>query len=369
MPAIMAVASVAAFDRRAALAFMRDHSAGFVLGTVFLVWALTTSAWTLHADHGQAFRLAGVVVIGITLLASLRSSRAKPMVRAAAIAAALTTSLLLTAFAMSATFVEAVAPSHPELFQRGLSRGFAILATICWPAFAAALKLRRWRIPAFLVLAATVSGALMLSGTDAPLLAFLFVGIPLFAIGAWLKGRAVFLTFSALAIWLCIAPTATPLLWPSSLASHSDIPQSWRHRALIWSHTSDRIAQNPLMGYGLDSSRAFPDRLEFDGHLIKAIPLHPHSASLQIWLETGAIGAMLGAAALLTVGAGLARIFEHDRLGAAAVCSCAAAFALVSNVSFGVWQEWWLCTGFLGVMLLSSLHTDAEDRRAVAGST
>ena len=54
---------------------------------------------------------------------------------------------------------------------------------------------------------------------------------------------------------------------------------------------------------------------------MRGIPLHPHSGSLQIWYETGAVGAVLAALALLAGGWALARAFKDNRLGAAAAAA------------------------------------------------
>ena len=67
------------------------------------------------------------------------------------------------------------------------------------------------------------------------------------------------------------------------------------HRLLIWSFTGDRIAERPLTGWGLDASRAIPGGRDPIRPGEAWMPLHPHNAALQLWLELGAPGGRTGA--------------------------------------------------------------------------
>jgi O-antigen ligase len=75
---------------------------------------------------------------------------------------------------------------------------------------------------------------------------------------------------------------------------------------------------------------------------VQILPLHPHNAALQVWLELGAVGAALAAALAWLLGVAAAR----------ATCPAAAAGALASGavtamLSFGAWQAWWIAAGLL----------------------
>ena len=65
------------------------------------------------------------------------------------------------------------------------------------------------------------------------------------------------------------------------------------HRLLIWSFVGDRIAEHPLAGWGLNSSRAIPGGKDPIEPGASWLPLHPHNAPLQLWLELGVPGAVL----------------------------------------------------------------------------
>src|SRR5262249_38949885 len=106
---------------------------------------------------------------------------------------------------------------------------------------------------------------------------------------------------------------------------------------------------------GLDASRAVTDRLQVRDVNIRAIPLHPHSASLQIWFETGAVGAALAAGTLIAAGFALSRLLANNRPTAAASCATLASLGLIANVSFGLWQEWWIATMFIAAALTAAI--------------
>lgn len=131
------------------------------------------------------------------------------------------------------------------------------------------------------------------------------------------------------------------------------LPSSWQHRFYIWNFVSNRIMEKPLLGWGFDSSRHFPNvkgylhfftstgQISYTDTHTSLIPLHPHNGFLQLWLEEGFLGILLF---LSMVGFGvrwflktLSSVQEKalfmGGLGMLFVPFC---------VSFGIWQTWWL---------------------------
>jgi O-antigen ligase len=123
------------------------------------------------------------------------------------------------------------------------------------------------------------------------------------------------------------------------------------HRLLIWSFAGDRIAERPLTGWGLDSSRAIPggDDPIRPGEVW--MPLHPHNAALQVWLELGAPGAVLFALLAAIVWGALARVEWPRLFAAAAGASLTIAFVGCFG-TYGIWQEWWLGTLLFSLFLI-----------------
>jgi len=135
------------------------------------------------------------------------------------------------------------------------------------------------------------------------------------------------------------------------------LPESAAHRLLIWDFVSQRIAERPLLGWGMDASRAIPGgtghpeaaMLAEYGLTAKAgwfagaqlLPLHPHNLGLQAWLELGAVGAFLLAALLAAL--------ALSATGPAA-CGAYAAGLVVAMLSYGAWQYWWVAAMLLAIV-------------------
>jgi O-antigen ligase len=134
------------------------------------------------------------------------------------------------------------------------------------------------------------------------------------------------------------------------------------HRLLIWSFAGDRIAERPLTGWGLDSSRAIPGGDEPIRPGENWMPLHPHNAGLQVWLELGAPGAVLFALLSAIAWGALARVPWPALFAAAAGASLANAF-LGCFVTYGVWQEWWVGTFAFSLFLILVMARVAAERR------
>jgi O-antigen ligase len=127
------------------------------------------------------------------------------------------------------------------------------------------------------------------------------------------------------------------------------LPDSWEQRVGYWTYAMARIADHPWRGWGLDASRMFSPH----------ITLHPHNGALQVWLELGAIGAVLAALIWTFAFRTLAR--DARSLVAAGAAASGAVYLFFGLVSFGVWQEWWLALGAL-VAVVAALGDGVEDR-------
>ena len=89
----------------------------------------------------------------------------------------------------------------------------------------------------------------------------------------------------------------------------------------------------------------------------KAIPMHPHNAPLQWWLELGVIGALLGA--LINYQClGYIRSLQGG-MKAALTLSLFINVSFVAYVNLGFWQNWWLSSlWILGGIMASYIRSD-----------
>src|SRR5258708_35758154 len=119
-----------------------------------------------------------------------------------------------------------------------------------------------------------------------------------------------------------------------------------------WAGTGKGVGGGPWGGWGRGGARAIPGgKIEIRSGQ-DWLPLHPHDAALQLWLELGAPGAILFAlfAGLLWLRLGKA---PWPRLYAAAAGGSLFAATAVAASAWGIWQEWWL--GALGLALFATL--------------
>jgi len=148
----------------------------------------------------------------------------------------------------------------------------------------------------------------------------------------------------------------------------ASLPPSAVHRLVIWDFAAARIAEKPLAGWGLEASRAMPggraqpdaatlDRLNINAPAqraflvlphVEVMPLHPHNGALQLWLELGGIGALIGAALMLALGVAASRS-AAPAVGAGMLASA----AVTGMLSFGLWQAWWVASLLLAMIALA----------------
>lgn len=181
------------------------------------------------------------------------------------------------------------------------------------------------------------------SESDAAVLGLAIVGVtfPM----AWYAPRLTF-TLAALGFLaaVCLSPfigfisaqLITPAMHQKMASSHS------KEREQLWQSFGYVVQQKPLFGTGFGVS---PRML--DTTVAKKVPFkhrwmlnigHPHNAALQIWVELGAVGAVLALGiALLT----LRMLWNLPHLSRSASLALMAGAAPVALVGHGAWQGWW----------------------------
>lgn len=189
-------------------------------------------------------------------------------------------------------------------------------------------------------------------------------GILLTARVALVAGVAAFLFFLAfgahgaaiIAAQVALLVIAMPWLPANLLSPHlyeawlPDIRFSGLHRLYIWQFAAERVAEHPLIGWGLDASRSMPGGQEIipvPGSNGPNMPLHPHNGIMQVWVELGLIGALLLAALLVQTIRAISRS-GADRLAQAAALGAFVTGLVFFSAAFGAWQGWWVGTMALG---------------------
>ena len=219
-------------------------------------------------------------------------------------------------------------------------------------------------IPTILVCAALI----FITYADAIKLSFAVAIIVFFTALAWPRWFPRIMCL-AITVGVLGAPLI-PSLFPNPLVPSKSLEwlsPSSAHRILIWQNTARHIKQKPLLGSGLDATRGLynsEDRVEykFSSEVSGAeeyqvsfepIPLHPHNAVLQVWLELGAVGALISLGLLLAI---LRAIYIglSVRVERAVSIGMFTATVSLACLSFGIWQGWWLSAILLSLAYFAS---------------
>lgn len=359
IPAVLGVAGIIA--GLGALAATRPSRIVYWLETkpfflftflAFFAWVIASSAWSDYSDHGQALRLGATVGLGLLFVAGAHAS--PRWARAAGVAAFVVLAAFLSVEALwDLPLARSAQPEAPiGNLQGHLNRGTIVLLALTWATASSLLISGRANAARMTLL---LSALLMLPyGQLASFIAF-GAGLAAYGIAFAAPRLALWAVTGGLAFWAVAAPFLSPVLLadPRLVAG---LPESWEIRAAMWKHISARALEQPLLGHGLDASRAVTDRIDINGVDMPAIQLHPHSGSLQIWFETGGVGAALAAAALVAGGWSMTRVLGRHRPAAAAAAATIAALGVIANVSYGVWQEWWNTAMFYAAAMIAALN-------------
>jgi exopolysaccharide production protein ExoQ len=324
-----------------------------------LLWGTASALWSVNPVRSLvvAARLAGLFAVGLALAAGAGMVAAPRrltflLLIGMALGIAMVAIELATAGGLS-SLVSDRAYRPTQLNQASIS--FALLV---FPASALLISLGQ-AIFATLLATATAVTVYVLAGTSAKalLLAGLAMGLLLHRARPVVAGATV-----AISVLVIIAAPLTfaRLERVPGLGETADsFKISAGHRLLIWSFAGDRIAERPVTGWGLDASRAIPGGDDPIRPGEPWLPLHPHNAALQVWLELGAPGAALFALLAAIVWGALARVEWPPLFAAAAGASLTIAF-IGCFATYGIWQEWWLGTLSFSLFLVLVMARAAD---------
>ncbi|WP_376087925.1 O-antigen ligase family protein [Roseomonas sp. CCTCC AB2023176] len=363
------------------------RDAASVLAILLFAWAAVTAFWSPSPAGGvfEAARLAGFALLGggaATAAAALpeagRRRVGTALLASVALGLALGVADMLTGHAIRGAVRGMRAPPVEIVF--GLKPSGSVLALLL-PLAVVVPGLPGIARVALAVIGA--AGVIALPGDSAKIAAVL--GLLVTGAAWWLPGRWL---ARAIGMGLAAVMLAAPLVFAAVLDSRvipaERIAVSAAHRLIIWDYALRRIADRPVLGWGMDSSRAIPggqDRPDAaaltriglvpgsersalfapDGRF-NVMPLHPHNAFLQVWLELGAVGAVLAAGLLSALGFAAGRLPPAVRAGA---CGAMTSAAVSGLLSYGVWQPWWI--GGLLLAIAAAAGIKAREERAVAG--
>lgn len=238
------------------------------------------------------------------------------------------------------------------------NRNMAALALALWPMLLmmrTGLKRDRGMI-ATAIIVVCVLVTLGLSKHETSLIALAASAVVL-AIGfVWPKLALSIVAAGWVVATLLVVPLASWGAHGAQLYSAQWLPNSARHRVVLWAYTAEQVQHRPLHGVGAASTKAIDARrgpkvepLAGTQYEWRSGP-HAHNVFLQTWYELGAIGAMLLCAAGLATIAVLSRLPLMAQPYAAAQLTTAGALAAFS---WGMWQAWFLGAFAVAAVLMT----------------
>lgn len=185
--------------------------------------------------------------------------------------------------------------------------------------------------------------------------------------------------FSTLAVYVCTAPILLGWGLAQIRALGVPLPQSFFSRTYSWELVRSKINEAPLAGHGLEASHTWRDTfgdhpawladavarydesVEFAWEVYPVIPVHPHNMPLQVWAETGMIGATLGAIFLFFLGWRLKAPKDWSPVTRYAAAGLIGANIAVCSFAYSMWNEaFWASVVIAAAVILLQARHDGE---------
>ncbi|HEV2550190.1 MAG TPA: O-antigen ligase family protein [Stellaceae bacterium] len=364
-------------DPRGSLAACRRLAAPLALLVALALWGAASALWSIVPGHSlfEALRFLGISAAGAVVLgeAGALAPGGRARVDAAVVAGAALAFVLLQLELWDGQAIGRWLHHIPEgrFFFYAYDRGVVMLVLIAWPVMALAhRRFGFWgpgavAILVLLTLAAFYSQAAVLAmvmGIAASVLAW---RVPRFVATMMIVGAIA----SAFVLPSVLPDGETIARWQAAVPMRKSGP----HRLAIWHFVAARMSERPVLGWGMDASRAIPggEALVQDvvpalqlGPMAQILPLHPHNAALQWRLELGVPGTVIALAFLaLALSRAAGAVRRVSGLG------FAGAGLIVAMLSYGAWQAWWLSSLWLGASFIAATATaPPENRRRRGGA-
>lgn len=363
LAAIAGVAALVALAGRWRTALPDAARGAFAAAAVLSLWAIASALWAFApaAALMGGLRLAALVIALAAIVAAAASlpAEGRGWVSRALVGGVIVGAVLLVVELFGGAPLNnalrgfPVPPRNAEVTKPAAT----LLVLLAGPALLAVYARAGWRWAA--ALGAGLAAAVLASTSEAARLG-LIAAIGAGGLALALPGVARRVLPAALALAVLAGP---PLLDQVARGATRAgmLPLSAVHRTLIWDYAAERAAERPFAGFGMDAARALPggrenpdvarlDALGIQGAprafflaaprgLAELIPLHTHSMPLQIRLELGFVGLALFAVFAFLAGRAAAALPGRGALAAGAAIGASA--AVVSLLSYGVWQHWW----------------------------
>lgn len=271
------------------------------LAGLFVALSWLGLLWTISPARTLSGALQASLVLPAAL-AFLAVARAYPAGAAGRLAgvmsAAFLTGMLILLSDRLDHFLLLRAVDGPHVWPTKYNRGIDYFTLLLLPTLGFCMARRHWRVAGLLCLTAAVTVA---CGRNLTAQLALPCAALIMAIGAFAPRLIAILLALATSIEALGLPFAMRLVTRFRPAVVPHIKISGVERLEIWDYLSAHVLQRPVLGWGLWTSRLLPATPEQVAHFIKAAGsgIYPHNQWLELWVETGLPGVLLGLAFVL----------------------------------------------------------------------
>lgn len=337
------------------------------VGFVFIAWAALSEFWApgdrqlisgslIEGDFSvEARGLSFFLLAATSALTIAGTLRAAPSPKASGIVAVMLgvqAALVILSPYLSGYVLSAVYGEDVKGLQEGaqnVGRGANTLA-LGLPLLLPMLVFG-WKVPGAVLAAALMLGsavAFQLLGSHSALFA---IGGMALAVGliALMPRTGFRWLFGGLAGYIAAAPVLFAALIRGLDVIAPNLPDSFRSRLWSWEVVIGRMTDAPFMGHGLNATRTWRDTFETRPDLLvqlpdfwagyQIVPGHPHNMALQLWAETGMIGAVLAALGLVALGFHLPRPADLRPEIRFAAAGLAGAAMTIFSFAYSAWNE------------------------------
>jgi O-antigen ligase len=341
-----------------------DRQLGLLaLAFITLCWA--SVEWSVDPARSAMAALQVTAVLAGALLAlaspRLTAGATEQLFRGMVIATAAGCTILVLDTALNFPLQQHLLRRPPPLVGTKYNRGMDHLVLIVWPVLGYLASRRDWKRA--LLVGVPLVGAVGVTMSLAAKVAMIIGGLAL--LGAlWLPVLVPPLLGASIVAIAAATPLGLHLLAEQRAALAPYLKISGLHRLEIWDHVTTQLFARPLLGWGIASSTELPLSPEELRHyvILNGNNIYAHDQWLELWVETGALGAIMG------LGFSLLVLHRIGRISAAIRPFGYAAFGagvLISCVNFEVMTDsWWAAVAASGFLFASLDHAVVSAERA-----
>ncbi len=334
----------------------------FAVSFAALCWA--SVAWSVDPTRSAmaALQVTAVFAGALFALASPipRAGASERLFRVLVLATAVGCLILVIDTALDFALQQYLLDRPPPLVGTKYNRGMDHLALIVWPVLGYLAYRRDWKrallmgVPLLCAVAVTMSLAAKVA---------MMVGLLVLAATLRLSRLAPKLLAAGMVTIAVATPVGLHLLAEQRATLAPYLKISGLHRLEIWDHVTTHLFSRPMLGWGIASSTKLPMPPEElrDYIILNGTNIYAHDQWLELWVETGAIGAILG------LGFSLLVLHRIGRTSAAIRPFAYAAFGagvLISCVNFEVMTDsWWAAVAASGFLFATLEHAVVSAER------